>query len=138
MTGNFLIRRHVLLDIRFNERLQGYGHEDTLFGRQLREGKFKIQHINNAAVHNGLDSDADFINKTKNGLENLAFLSGQGMIQPDDVRLLDIAINSKYKFHRIAAIVLNLFFKFGCRYLVCFDAWRLHTLKIILHKHHSR
>lgn len=138
MTGNFIVNRQIFLDIRFDEHLQGYGHEDTLFGKRLKDGNFSIRHINNAAVHAGIDADVEFITKTRNGLQNLATLSNKGLIQSTDVRLLEMALSSRHLLHRWAASVLTLFFNVGCRSLLCFDAWRLHNLKKELRKSNGK
>jgi glycosyltransferase involved in cell wall biosynthesis len=70
-TFNFLIPSEVFQQVRFDERMKGYGHEDTLFGWELRQRGFPIQHIDNPLYHLGLDTGAIFLEKTRQGLENL-------------------------------------------------------------------
>ena len=55
MTGNFMIRRDVLETIGFDDRITGYGHEDTLFGYRLQRHGTKVLHIDNAAVNGNVD-----------------------------------------------------------------------------------
>jgi glycosyltransferase involved in cell wall biosynthesis len=71
---NFLIDKSVFSRIRFNEALKQYGHEDTLFGYQLKKAGIEILHIDNGLMHEGLESNRDFLNKTKLGIENLSKL----------------------------------------------------------------
>lgn len=73
-TFNVLIEKSVFSKIRFNEELKQYGHEDTLLGYQLKKAGIGILHIDNGLIHEGLESNRDFLNKTKLGIENLSKL----------------------------------------------------------------
>ena len=73
-TFNFLIEKSVFSKIRFNEELKQYGHEDTLLGYQLKKAGIDILHIDNGLIHDGLESNREFLNKTKLGIENLSQL----------------------------------------------------------------
>lgn len=74
MTGNFMIRRDVLDEIRFDERLRRYGHEDTLFGYELERREVEITHIDNPAVNGRLESNDEFLAKSREAVENLAYI----------------------------------------------------------------
>lgn len=86
MTNNFLIPRDLFLQIRFDERLLQYGHEDTLFGMELEKRRVPILHLDNPLIHAGLEPVDVFLAKTRQGIQNLAFLyrSDSGI----DTRLL--------------------------------------------------
>jgi hypothetical protein len=71
MTCNFLIDKSLLEKNPFNEDLTGYGHEDTLFGIQLREKGYSIRQIDNPLIHLGLEDADVFIEKTEKALVNL-------------------------------------------------------------------
>jgi glycosyltransferase involved in cell wall biosynthesis len=73
-TFNVLFEKSVFSKIRFNEELKQYGHEDTLMGYQLKKASIEVLHIDNGLVHEGLESNKDFLNKTKLGIENLSKL----------------------------------------------------------------
>ncbi|HQK69946.1 MAG TPA: glycosyltransferase [Bacteroidales bacterium] len=73
-TFNFMIKKSVIIKIRFNEELKQYGHEDTLLGYQLKKAGISIFHIDNGLMHEGLESNREFLNKTKLGIENLSLL----------------------------------------------------------------
>lgn len=73
-TFNFLIEKSVFSKIRFDEELKQYGHEDTLMGYQLKKAGIGVLHIDNELLHEGLESNREFINKTKLGIENLSRL----------------------------------------------------------------
>jgi glycosyltransferase involved in cell wall biosynthesis len=73
-TFNVLIDKTIFSKIRFNEELKQYGHEDTLLGYQLKKAGIGILHIDNGLMHEGLESNREFLNKTKLGIENLSKL----------------------------------------------------------------
>lgn len=83
---NFAIDRSTFLSIGFDERLKTYGHEDTLFGQQLRYRVIPILHIDNPAYHMGIDGDADFVEKTQVAVDGLVRLVHLGLID-EEVRL---------------------------------------------------
>ncbi|MDX9811847.1 MAG: glycosyltransferase, partial [Bacteroidales bacterium] len=60
-TFNVLIDKQVFSRLRFNEELKQYGHEDTLFGYQLKKAGIKILHIDNGLLHEGLETNMDFL-----------------------------------------------------------------------------
>jgi glycosyltransferase involved in cell wall biosynthesis len=70
-TNNFLIDKSLFENVRFNEGLDGYGHEDTLFGLELLGQGIIIRHIDNPLIHLGLESASDFLEKTTHGMMNL-------------------------------------------------------------------
>jgi glycosyltransferase involved in cell wall biosynthesis len=71
---NFIVEKETFMKIRFNEELKQYGHEDTLLGYQLKIAGIGILHIDNGLIHDGVEFNADFIAKTKQGIENLSIL----------------------------------------------------------------
>jgi len=75
MTNNFLIPKQLFLDIQFDESLTQYGHEDTLFGLELKQQNIPIIHLDNPLIHIGLETTEVFLMKTKMGIQNLHFLS---------------------------------------------------------------
>lgn len=72
MTGNFMIDRGLLDEIRFDESIKGYGHEDTLMGFCLKQKGVSVLHIDNPVVLNDIDSNEVFLQKTREGVRNLA------------------------------------------------------------------
>lgn len=73
-TFNFLIRKDVFEQVRFCESIEGYGHEDTLFGLQLQQQGFQLEYINNRLIHCGLNTNEVFIEKTCHACQNLLLL----------------------------------------------------------------
>ncbi len=79
MTNNFVIPHAIFQDIRFDERLTQYGHEDTLFGMELERRQIPILHLENALEHVGLESAETFLAKTDQAIQNLKFLRESGV-----------------------------------------------------------
>jgi glycosyltransferase involved in cell wall biosynthesis len=73
-TFNVLIEKSIFSKFRFYEELKQYGHEDTLFSYQLKKAGIPIYHIDNGLVHEGLESNKEFLAKTKESIENLSKL----------------------------------------------------------------
>lgn len=73
-TFNVLIEKSIFLKFRFYEELKQYGHEDTLFSYQLKKAGIPIYHIDNGLLHEGLESNKEFLAKTKDSIENLSKL----------------------------------------------------------------
>lgn len=71
MTNNFVVHRQVLAQNPFNPKLTGYGHEDTLFGFDLKQAKVPVWHINNPVVKADTETNRNFLHKTKQAIVNL-------------------------------------------------------------------
>lgn len=74
MSGNFMIAREAFHQIRFNEEISGYGHEDTFFGLELKRSKIPILHIDNPCIHLGLEPCYEYLAKSEQGIVNLVRL----------------------------------------------------------------
>ena len=75
---NFLISKSIFQNIRFDESVKGYGHEDTIFGIMLHRAGFKFKYIDNPVVHTGIEDNKTFIDKTEKALYNLFALYESG------------------------------------------------------------
>ncbi len=71
LTFNFLIDKQLFDHLSFDEKIKGYGHEDTLFGIELSEFGIKIEHIDNPLVNTNLDTTEVYIQKTEQSIRNL-------------------------------------------------------------------
>jgi len=71
---NFLVEKAILDRFKFNEELKKYGHEDTLFAYQLKKAGIPVEHIDNNLIHDGLESNREYILKTKDSISNLNIL----------------------------------------------------------------
>jgi glycosyltransferase involved in cell wall biosynthesis len=80
---NFLIEYNLFHSLKFSENLDQYGHEDTLFGYELKKMNVSVKHIDNPLLHTGLEPNHVFIKKTLDGVRNLNQLTKQ-MQEPAD------------------------------------------------------
>lgn len=87
MANNFSISKSMLLKYPFDENHTGYGHEDTLFGFQLRNNNIQVEHIKNPIRHLGNETNKQFLDKTVEGVHNLVRLYREGKID-NHVRLI--------------------------------------------------
>ena len=76
MTNNFLVSRSLFEQIRFDERLAGYGHEDTLFGYRLRQQGARIMHIENPVTNGDVETNDVFLRKSVEAVESLSQIYG--------------------------------------------------------------
>ncbi len=95
-TFNFLITKDLFLRIRFNELLRNYGHEDTLFGLELQKRDYTVTHIDNPLYHTGIDTNDVYLEKTRQGVENLKILLEQYSNQ--DALIKSIRLLKYYTF----------------------------------------
>ena len=119
MTNNFLIRKPIFEANQFDERLVNYGHEDTLFGFELKKKNIAINHIDNPVLNGGLDNNIDYINNTEKAVDNLVNMLEYVNYDKrfiEDVELLRVYFKL-YKFRKII-LALFLIFKPFIKYLL--------------------
>jgi glycosyltransferase involved in cell wall biosynthesis len=112
-TFNVLIDKSVFSKIRFNEELKQYGHEDTLMGYQLKKAGIEVLHIDNGLFHEGLESNKDFLIKTKLGIENLSKLYDNVTDKnafSETVRILKFY--NKLRLFRLPRILAGIFIRY--------------------------
>jgi len=111
-TPNFLISKSIFNEIRFDETIKGYGHEDTVFGVMLHQKNIEVLFVDNPVVHKGLDDNGTFLRKTEEGIANL-FLLYQRKKYPyleNDSKILSTFI--RIKFLRLQYPIKYLFLIF--------------------------
>lgn len=74
ITFCFMVRASTFQAIRFDDSITEYGHEDTLFGVELALRKVSIRHIDNPMCQGGIETNAEFIEKSRAALRNLVLL----------------------------------------------------------------
>jgi glycosyltransferase involved in cell wall biosynthesis len=122
-TFNVLIEKSVFSKIRFNEELKQYGHEDTLLGYQLKKAGVRILHIDNGLMHEGLESNKEFLNKTKLGIENLSILYDNVTDKKafsETVKL--ISVYRKLNFLRLTRVLSAIFIRYRDRMEIKLDS----------------
>ena len=110
ITCNFAINRNTLINCKFDERLVKYGHEDTLFGFQLKKNKIRILHIENPILNGYLEDNDEFLDKTELGLENL--LNILQFLNYDKQFIEDVTLLKTHKIFRMIRLDLLIVFIF--------------------------
>lgn len=146
MTNNFLIRRSLLEQIRFEERINKYGHEDTLFGYMLKQKGLAINHIDNPILNGDIETNSLYLKKTEEGLANLVYIIKYQDYDNDfmeDVTILDfyqkLKNNKKdglvYFFYKLFGPFIRFLLLKGFVNLKLFDFYKLgfmmHSFKTI-------
>jgi len=107
MTNNFLIPSAIFNQIKFDEELTQYGHEDSLFGLELKKLKIDILHIDNPLEHIGIEKSEIFIKKTEQALQNLYFLNQKHQLQ--EIKILKYFLFiQQYHLSFIVSIIFRL------------------------------
>lgn len=75
MTNNFVIERQLFESIKLDESIKGYGHEDTLFGYELKLKGISIKHIDNPVLHADLHTNLVFMEHTESAIKNLVAIA---------------------------------------------------------------
>ena len=70
-TANLMVRRDVMLSCPFDERFRHYGYEDVLLGKQLRQQRVPILHIDNPLSFSTFEANRAFVSKTEEGIRTL-------------------------------------------------------------------
>ncbi|MGB1248051.1 MAG: glycosyltransferase family 2 protein [Chitinophagales bacterium] len=101
MTNCFAIYKSTFEQIKFDERIAEYGHEDTLFGIALEKENIGITHIDNPVLHKGLDDKSVFIEKQQKAIANLKNLETDIQLKDDlrrKIKLLKANSNPLYRW----------------------------------------
>jgi len=95
ITMGFAIKKEVFQKIKFNEKLAGYGYEDSVFGYELKRANIPLLHIDNPVVHLNLESNTDFIKKSQLALQNLLNFYNTGSLDSETVKILKTYLKLK-------------------------------------------
>jgi glycosyltransferase involved in cell wall biosynthesis len=115
-TFNVIFDKSIFSKIRFNEELKQYGHEDTLMGYQLKKAGIGVLHIDNGLMHEGLESNKEFLTKTKLGIENLSKLLDNVTDKKAFSKTVKILrIYNFLKFFRLTRILAGIFIRYRDR-----------------------
>jgi glycosyltransferase involved in cell wall biosynthesis len=70
--NNALLPKALLQKYPLDQRLSGYGHEDTKFGLELSRAGVPVRHLDNPVLHDGLEPAVVFLAKSQQAVRNLA------------------------------------------------------------------
>ena len=134
-TFNVLIEKTVFSKIRFNEELKQYGYEDTLMGYQLKKAGIEILHIDNGLIHEGLETNKEFLNKTKLGIENLSKLYDNVTDKKTFSRTVKILRTYNYlRFFRLTRILARFYIRYRDRMEIRLESGNISMLLFRFYK----
>ena len=107
-TFNFMILRELFMQIRFCNEICDYGHEDSMFGLELKDRKVPVLHIDNKLIHTGLEPTPAYLRKIKTSLFTLSRLD-----EKVQQRITISAFALFIKKCRLQGLVIWLFNVFG-------------------------
>lgn len=78
-SNNFLIKKELIVQYPFDERIGGYGYEDLVLAKTFQKNNLSIQHIDNPVCHLELHDAEEFLEKTSSAVQNLINLNNRGI-----------------------------------------------------------
>lgn len=109
-TNNFLISKSIFNKIKFREFLKDYGHEDSLFGFELKQNDYIIHHIDNPVLHCGIEDNDIFLAKTCRAIENLILIQSNPKVNSSFVNEVKL-VKTYCKINNIRLMfIINLIF----------------------------
>lgn len=109
-TCNLFIKKTVFNEVKFEERLREYGHEDTLFSVELQRKKFNIKHLYNPLIHLGIERSDLYLNKVEQSSKNLSIISKEYLSKEENDQLRLIYFYTRLNKMGIIPI-LSIFYK---------------------------
>lgn len=88
---NVLLRADVFRQVKLDETLRHYGHEDTRFGWQLSAAGIPVFHFDNPVLHDGLELAETFLLNSQQAVQNLVYLYHTEDLGAD-TKLLQVAL----------------------------------------------
>ncbi len=100
-TNNLLVRTDLLQKHRFDSDFKGWGWEDTEWAIRVVNDGYGLIHINNEAVHYGLDTSETMLRKYKEAGKNLAIMVKKHPFANRYLSVKTARLISKFGFHRL-------------------------------------
>jgi hypothetical protein len=82
-----LIKKEVFIALNKQVTANIYGL-DYLFGAMLKQNNIKVFHLDNEVYHLGIDTNEDYLRKTKRAIEALTLIKQSSQIKTHDISLL--------------------------------------------------
>lgn len=130
---NLLLKKEILSNYHFPNNIKGYGYEDLVFIKQLKENAIPIKHIENRLVHYNDESNSIFIQKTENAIVTLNQLLFDKKLIHSDTKIGKVY--KLIKFWHLETVISFLFNKLSNRMsknlkstnpsLIIFDFYKL-------------
>lgn len=106
LTLNFVIKKSVFSNMKFNESIPNFRNEDLLFAIEAREKNIDVHHIDNRVQHLGIESSEKFLIKTHETVQSFDFITSNGLLNPNDASLTRVG----YQIEKMKLSFLYQFF----------------------------
>lgn len=142
-SNNFIVKKTIFEINPFDESLHHYGHEDTLFGYQLRKKGVQCLHIDNPILNSDLVENEAFLHKTKEAISNLVriaiklndhqFIEEQKLLSWEkSISRNKIFLKTFQLFGKITQPLITSLLRKGYFQLWMFDLYRLTELERLI------
>ena len=142
-SNNFLVKKTIFESNTFDESLHHYGHEDTLFGYQLRKKGVECLHIDNPILNSDLVENEAFLHKTNEAISNLVriaiklndhqFIEEQKLLSWEKrISRNKIFLKTFQLFGKITQPLITSLLRKGYFQLWMFDLYRLTELERLI------
>lgn len=128
MTNSFAISKSLFNKLKFNESISEYGHEDTLFGLELKKRAIPIVQIYNPVVHLGLETETVFMQKQEKAIQNLVRLCRNSNYTDDLERDIKLVQFYSLFYNKLPYSFLIKILSFGIKQIV--KVLPINTLKL--------
>lgn len=91
LTLNFLIKKEVSKQLRFNEDIPNLRCEDTLFSLEAKKKNVKVAHEDNVVIHLGLETSEIFLQKSLESIEVRQGFLKEALLEIDYTRITWLA-----------------------------------------------
>lgn len=102
ISANYLVKKEVFQKIYGKINFEGYGY-DNYFGSLLKKEGVKVFHINNEAIHRGIEKSEVYLRKKEKAAETLVNLYNSGRMTEHENDLLKLFLHIK-NYRLITAI----------------------------------
>ncbi|MDY3344995.1 glycosyltransferase family 2 protein [Riemerella anatipestifer] len=114
-TNNFLIERETFSQCLFDEQLTGYGYEDLVFAKDLKDKGIDVFHIDNPILNIDLETNEVYLKKVEDSINNLCFLLKNSPKKVEDIKL--VKAYHLVKKLKLNSILSRLFSSLGKEFL---------------------
>lgn len=109
-TNNFIIRKDVFMNIKFDPHFENYGYEDLLFAMNLKSEQIKICHIHNPIFNNDLETNEVYLRKVEESIESLAQMLKTPSLRSKISEIKIVKAHNLLTRTRLVFLFKNLFF----------------------------
>ncbi|AGC39734.1 glycosyltransferase family 2 protein [Riemerella anatipestifer] len=114
-TNNFLIERETFSQCLFDEQLTGYGYEDSVFAKDLKDKGIDVFYINNPILNVDLETNDVYLKKVEDSINNLCLLLKNSPEKVENIKL----IKAYYLVNKLklSFVLSRLFSSFGKEFI---------------------